>query len=53
MDFDKKIEIRKEINIMTVEQQKAIMIDRINKMKNNKKDKGRIVQKLERKMRKM
>ena len=38
---------------MTVEQKKAIMIDRINKMKNNKKDNGRIVQKLERKMRKM
>lgn len=38
---------------MTVEQKKAIIIDRINKMKNNKKDNGRIVQKLERKMRKM
>jgi len=38
---------------MTVEQKKAIMIDRMNKMKNNKKDNGRIVQKLERKMRKM
>lgn len=38
---------------MTVEQKKAIMIDRINKMKNNKKDNGQIVQKLERKMRKM
>ena len=38
---------------MTVEQKKAIMIDRMNKMKNNKKHNGRIVQKLERKMRKM
>lgn len=38
---------------MTVEQQKNLMIARINKMKNNKKDNGRIVQKLERKMRKM
>lgn len=38
---------------MTTEQQKAIMLERINKLKNNKKANGRIVQKLQRKLKTM
>jgi len=38
---------------MTTEQKKAIMIDRMNKLQNNKKNNMRIVQKLQRKLKSM
>ena len=38
---------------MTVEQKKALMMDRIQKLQNNKKDNSRIVQKLKRQVYKM
>ena len=38
---------------MTTEQKKSIMIDRMNKLQNNKKNNMRIVQKLQRKLKSM
>lgn len=38
---------------MTVEQKKALMIDRMNKLQNNKKDNSRIIQKIKRQLSKM
>ena len=35
---------------MTVEQKKALMIDRMNKLQNNKKDNSRIIQKIKRQL---